>query len=206
MWSEGTGPTLSGNAADVQYTLYTCALFVTSYWAMKYTSFGHWLLDSSGASCVPGNLRHLAIGSWTHPERLAFRVMTSLGHWCLDSSGVSCIPGNMRHLAIGSWTHPASCVLGNVRHLVIGSWTHPERLAFRVMYVTWPLALGLIRIVLRSGYCVSLGHWLLDSSGASCVLGNVRHLAIGTWTHPGCRTLTGIKIARHWLHESVRGS
>ncbi|GKB79989.1 hypothetical protein Tco_0946884 [Tanacetum coccineum] len=40
---------------------------------------------------------------------------------------------------------------GNVRHLAIGSWTHPGRLAFRVRYVTWPLALGLIRNVLHSG-------------------------------------------------------
>ncbi|GKE06107.1 hypothetical protein Tco_1398125 [Tanacetum coccineum] len=39
---------------------------------------------------------------------------------------------------------------GNVRHLAIGYWTHPERLAFQVMYVTWPLALGLIWNVLRS--------------------------------------------------------
>ncbi|GKG34447.1 hypothetical protein Tco_0437143, partial [Tanacetum coccineum] len=38
-------------------------------------------------SCVPGNGRHLASGSWTHLERLAFRVRASLGHWLLDSSG-----------------------------------------------------------------------------------------------------------------------
>ncbi|GKF21053.1 hypothetical protein Tco_0069691, partial [Tanacetum coccineum] len=53
---------------------------------------------------------------------------TSLGHWLLDISGTSCVPGNVHHLAIGSWTHPG-------------------RLAFRVMYVTWPLALGLIQSV-----------------------------------------------------------
>ncbi|GKD93359.1 hypothetical protein Tco_1373196 [Tanacetum coccineum] len=52
----------------------------------------------------------------------------SLSHWLLDSFGTFCVPGNGRHLAIGSWTHP-------------------ERLAFRVMGVTWPLALGLIRSV-----------------------------------------------------------
>nr|GEU40757.1 hypothetical protein [Tanacetum cinerariifolium] len=39
-----------------------------------------------------------------------------------------------------------------------------ERLAFRKMHVTWPLALGLIRSVLPSGKCTSLGHWRLDSS------------------------------------------
>ncbi|GJU88907.1 hypothetical protein Tco_1301330 [Tanacetum coccineum] len=77
-----------------------------------------------------------------------------------------------------------SCVPGIVRYLAIGSWTHPERLAFRVLYVTWPLALGLIRNILRSGYYTSLGHWLLDSSGLSCVSGTVRYLAIGSWTHP----------------------
>nr|GEX16266.1 hypothetical protein [Tanacetum cinerariifolium] len=59
-------------------------------------------------------------------------VWASLGHWLLDSSGTSFVPGNGRHLAIGSWTHP-------------------ERLAFRVTGVTWPLSLGLIRNVLRSG-------------------------------------------------------
>ncbi|GJU88698.1 hypothetical protein Tco_1301121 [Tanacetum coccineum] len=90
---------------------------------------------------------------------------SSLGHWLLDSFGASGIPGNVRHLAIGPWTHP-------------------ERLAFREMFVTWPLALGLIRNVLRSGKCSSLGHWLLDSSETSCIPGNVRHLAIGSWTHP----------------------
>ncbi|GKE35386.1 hypothetical protein Tco_1454708, partial [Tanacetum coccineum] len=89
----------------------------------------------------------------------------SLDHWHLDSSG-------------------ASCVSGNVRHLAIGTWTHSEHLAFREMFVTWPLALGLIRSVLRSEKCLSLGHWHLDSSGASCVPGNDRHLATGTWTHP----------------------
>ncbi|GKC57550.1 hypothetical protein Tco_1085148, partial [Tanacetum coccineum] len=76
--------------------------------------------------------RHLAISFWTHPKRLAFRAMASLGHWLLDSSRTSYVPGNGRHLAIGSWTHP-------------------ECLVFWVMGVTWPLALGLIRNVLRSG-------------------------------------------------------
>ncbi|GKC21111.1 hypothetical protein Tco_1023261 [Tanacetum coccineum] len=87
----------------------------------------------------------------------------------LDSSGASCIPRNI------------------IRHLAIGTWTHPERLAFReILFVTWPLALGLIWSVLRSGkFYSSLGHWHLDSSGASCVTGNIIiHLAIGTWAHP----------------------
>ncbi|GJT09498.1 hypothetical protein Tco_0856540 [Tanacetum coccineum] len=55
-----------------------------------------------------------------------------LGHRLLDSFGASCVPGNVRHLAIGTWTHL-------------------ERLAFWVMRVTWSLALGLIRSVLRFG-------------------------------------------------------
>nr|GEW86545.1 hypothetical protein [Tanacetum cinerariifolium] len=37
-------------------------------------SLGHWLLDSSGTSCASGKMRHLAIGSLTHLERLAFWV------------------------------------------------------------------------------------------------------------------------------------
>nr|GFB97216.1 hypothetical protein [Tanacetum cinerariifolium] len=45
------------------------------------------------------------------------------------------------------------------------------------MHVTWPLALGLIQSVLCSE---KSGHWPLDSSEASCISGNVRHLAIGT--------------------------
>nr|GEX75137.1 hypothetical protein [Tanacetum cinerariifolium] len=87
-------------------------------------------------------------------------------HWHLDSSGASCVPGKARHLAIGTWTHL-------------------ERLAFREVYVAWPLALGLIRNVLRSGKCTLLGHWHLDSSGMSCISGSVCRLAIGTWTHLG---------------------
>ncbi|GJS72812.1 hypothetical protein Tco_0705653 [Tanacetum coccineum] len=141
-------------------------------------------------------VRCLATGSCTHPERLAFRVLyvtwplalglirnvlrsrycTSFSHWLLDSSGTACVPGIVRYFAIGSWTHP-------------------ERLAFRVLYVTWPLALGLIRSFLHSGYCTSLGNWLLDSSGATCIPGNVRHLAIGSWTHSECKELVGIKVA-----------
>nr|GEZ33875.1 flavone synthase II [Tanacetum cinerariifolium] len=37
----------------------------------KYSSLYHWYLDSSGASCVSKNVNHLAISTWTHPERLA---------------------------------------------------------------------------------------------------------------------------------------
>nr|GFA05151.1 hypothetical protein [Tanacetum cinerariifolium] len=120
---------------------------------------------------------HLALG----PIRdvLHFEKCSSLGHWHLDSSGTSCASGGVRHLAIGAWTHP-------------------KRLAFWEMFVTWPLALGLIwnglrsrkcsslgliRNVLCSKKCSLLGHCRLDSSGMSCALGSVRHLAIGTWTH-----------------------
>ncbi|GJY75515.1 hypothetical protein Tco_0480631 [Tanacetum coccineum] len=102
---------------------------------------------------------------------------SSLSHWHLDSSGTSCISGNVCHLAIGTWTPP-------------------EHLAFRAILVTWPLALGLIRNVLHSEKCSSLGYWHLDSSRAFCVLGNVRHLSIGTWTHPWCETPTGVKMAK----------
>nr|GEU35205.1 hypothetical protein [Tanacetum cinerariifolium] len=135
----------------------------------EYASLCHWRLDSSRASCISGNIRHLAIGAWIHPKLLAcrgmyvtwplalglirsilhFREYASLGHWRLESSGTSSISKNIRHLAIGAWAHL-------------------ERLAFQGICITWPLALGL--------------------SGASCVLGNIRHLAIGAWTHPECLT------------------
>ncbi|GJV32381.1 hypothetical protein Tco_1392781 [Tanacetum coccineum] len=59
----------------------------------------------------------------------------------------------------------ASYVRRNIRHLAIGTWTHPERLAFWGIFVTWPLALGLIRSILHSEKYSSLGHWRLDSSG-----------------------------------------
>ncbi|GJV97447.1 hypothetical protein Tco_1549024 [Tanacetum coccineum] len=132
----------------------------------KCSSVGHWHLDSSGTSCAPRDVLHLAISTWTHLERLAVREMfvtwplalgliryvlrsrrcSSLVHWCLDSSSTSFAPGNVRHLAIGAWTHP-------------------ERLALWEMFVTWPLALGLIWNVLSPGRCSSLGRWHLDSSG-----------------------------------------
>nr|GEV72908.1 hypothetical protein [Tanacetum cinerariifolium] len=111
MWPEGIGPTLSANAADAN--------------------------SAKSVACTEAS----------NVLVLFFR-RTSLGRWHLDSS-------------------EESCVLGNVRHLAIGTWTHSERLAFWEMYVTWPLALGLIRSVLRSGKCTSLG--------ASCIPQNVRH-------------------------------
>ncbi|GKB50136.1 hypothetical protein Tco_0900889 [Tanacetum coccineum] len=164
-------------------------MFVTWPWAFgiirnvlrsgKYLSLGHWYLDSSGASCVPGNTRHLAIGTWTHPERLAFwemfvtwslalglirsvlhsRQYSSLGHWHIDSSGTSCISRNVRHLAIGTWSHP-------------------KRLAFREMFVTWPLALGLIHDVRHlSG--------VLPTSDPACLGPPLCWLcSFGTYTHP----------------------
>nr|GEV60841.1 hypothetical protein [Tanacetum cinerariifolium] len=105
MWSEGTEPTLSGNAG--LYVTWPLALgLIRSILRFEeYTSLGHWPLDSSGASCVPGNICHLAIGAWTYPERLHSGEFTSLGHWRLDSSGASCIPRNIRNLAIGAWTY-----------------------------------------------------------------------------------------------------
>ncbi|GKE69968.1 hypothetical protein Tco_1528040, partial [Tanacetum coccineum] len=96
----------------------------------------------------------------------AFGKCSSLRHWRLDSSRTSCISKNVCHLAIGAWTH-----LGH--------------LSFKEMFVTWPLALGLIWDVLRPKKCSSLGHWSLDSSGTSCILGDFHHLAIGAWTHLG---------------------
>nr|GEW32558.1 hypothetical protein [Tanacetum cinerariifolium] len=57
------------------------------------------------------------------------------------------------------------------------------------------LLLGDLQDMWRKGKCASLGHWLLDSSGASCVSGNVRHLTIGSWTHLKSLVLAGIQIA-----------
>ncbi|GKD81241.1 hypothetical protein Tco_1348080 [Tanacetum coccineum] len=113
----------------------------------KCSSLGHWHLDSFGTFFILGDVRYLAIGAWTHPGRLTSRC-SSLGHWRLDSSGTSCVPGDVRHLDIGSWTH-----LG--------------RLAFREMFVTWPLAIGLIRGSEHlSGYKWHR-HWLHESAQGS---------------------------------------
>ncbi|GKA95097.1 hypothetical protein Tco_0817135 [Tanacetum coccineum] len=94
MWPEGIGPTLSGNAAGAS----------TTADASNNTDASD--VAEAQKSCAPGNRCHLAIGSWTHPECLAFRVMASLGQWLLNSSGTSCAPSKGRHMAIGSWTHP----------------------------------------------------------------------------------------------------
>ncbi|GKB13499.1 hypothetical protein Tco_0847422 [Tanacetum coccineum] len=78
MWPKGTGPTLSGNAAGASTTADASNTVDASDDVLhsgQCVSLGHWLLDSSETSCVPGNGCHLASGSWTHPERLAFRVM-----------------------------------------------------------------------------------------------------------------------------------
>ncbi|GJT41908.1 hypothetical protein Tco_0941773 [Tanacetum coccineum] len=76
-------------------------------------------------------------------------------------------------------------IQGNiVHHFAIGTWTHPERIAFREIFVAWPLALALIQRVLHFEKYLSLSHWRLDLSGAYCISRNIRHLAIGAWTHP----------------------
>ncbi|GKD51906.1 hypothetical protein Tco_1280882 [Tanacetum coccineum] len=107
MWPEGTGPTLSGNAEGASTTTDASNIADASD------------VVEAQTSCALGNGCHLAIGSWTHPERLAFQVM-----------GVT-------------WPVAFGLIL-NVLHSS-GSWTHPERLALWVRGVTWPLALGLIR-------------------------------------------------------------
>nr|GEW95236.1 hypothetical protein [Tanacetum cinerariifolium] len=157
MWPEGTGPTLSGNVADapqlVEGITHVHILFL-------------WLSGANGFGCKLTLLCYFlviyafdfvpeAYVSWTLALGLIRSALRSgkctlLGHWHLDSSEASCVPGNVRHLAF--------C-----------AWTYPERLVLREMYVTWPLALGLIQSVLRSG--------------------NVRYLAIDTWTHPECLAL-----------------
>ncbi|GJS87463.1 hypothetical protein Tco_0770099 [Tanacetum coccineum] len=77
MWPEGTSPTLSGNAVGASTTADASNTADASdvAEAQQWVSLGHWLLDSSGTSCVLGNGRHLASGSWTHLKRLAFRVI-----------------------------------------------------------------------------------------------------------------------------------
>ncbi|GJU79519.1 hypothetical protein Tco_1281884 [Tanacetum coccineum] len=120
MWPEGTGATLSSNAAgagDVQQN----------------TSLSYWLLDLSGASFAPGKVRHLAISSWTHQEHLLLWVKYVTWPLALGlirsifCSGASFAPCKVHHLAIGSWAHSKRLALRDrVRHLAIGSWTHPE--------------------------------------------------------------------------------
>ncbi|GKD26562.1 hypothetical protein Tco_1232776, partial [Tanacetum coccineum] len=147
MWPKGEGPTV--------FFIYTLA-FGHVTWPLAlgfiqsvlrsgkyYSSLGHWHLDSSGALAfwevlfVTCPLALGLIGSVLHSGK----YYSLLGHWHLDSSGASCVPGSI------------------IRHLAIGTWTYPERLAFQeILFVTWPLAIGLIRSVLRSGkYYLSLG-------------------------------------------------
>nr|GEW58701.1 hypothetical protein [Tanacetum cinerariifolium] len=137
-------------------------------------SFSHLLLE-----CISS----LTAVTWTFALGHILNVLcfgehfSPLGHWHLDSSGGSCVPRDIFCL------------------LAIGTWTHPERLAFReIFFVSWPLALGLIQIVLRfEGYFSSHGQWHLDSSEASCISGDIFCLfAIGTWTHPECLTFQEI--------------
>ncbi|GKA76585.1 hypothetical protein Tco_0783046, partial [Tanacetum coccineum] len=105
-----------------------------------------------------------------------------------------------------SYSSRTSCALRNVRHLAIGAWTHPARLALREMFTTWPLALGLIRHVLRSGKCSLLGHWRLNLSRTSCAPGDVHHLAIGAWTHPERLTLREMFITWPLALRLIRGN
>ncbi|GJW96350.1 hypothetical protein Tco_0178158 [Tanacetum coccineum] len=138
--------------------------------------------------------RRMLRQSWPLPPTMIqnaklplWRFCSSLGYWLLDSSEAACIPGNVRHLAIGAWTHPA-------------------RLALREMFTTWPLALGLIRHVLRSGKCSLLGHWRLNLSRTSCAPGDVHHLAIGAWTHPERLTLREMFITWPLALRLIRGN
>nr|GEU60076.1 hypothetical protein [Tanacetum cinerariifolium] len=61
-------------------------------------------------------------------------------------------------------------VLGKVRRLAIGSWTHPRRPALWIRCVTWPLALGLIQNVLRSGVRRSMFRHSSSSFSSSLVI------------------------------------
>ncbi|GKC01107.1 hypothetical protein Tco_0987243 [Tanacetum coccineum] len=140
-----------------------------------YSSLGHWHLDSSGASCVPRNIRHLTIGTWTHPECLAFQELLFVT-WPLALGLIQSVLRFGKYASLNHWhldSFGGSCVSGNIRHLAIGTWTHPERLASReLLFVTWPLTLGLIRVVLPPrNYYSSLGHWHLDSSGVGNTIG-----------------------------------
>ncbi|GKB17368.1 hypothetical protein Tco_0851291 [Tanacetum coccineum] len=143
MWPEGTGPTLSGNAAGASTTADASntagkgsiyhGFFRLLWFAICLLPFCFlviYVIGPSGflqKSDVPGSGRHLAIGSWTHLEGLAFQ-WASLGHWLLDSSGMSCIPGSGHHLTIGSWDHMEKVLRSRVWAL-LGHWLlvlHPE--------------------------------------------------------------------------------
>nr|GEX46874.1 hypothetical protein [Tanacetum cinerariifolium] len=122
------------------------------YMAGSYWAHSKGALNSSGASCVSGNVRHLAIGTWSHPERLVFWVMCVTWPLALGlirsvfAYRLMCVTFPLAFRLIRSVLRfGASCVPSNVCHLSIGAWTHPERLALQVTYVAWPLVLGLIR-------------------------------------------------------------
>nr|GEV95543.1 hypothetical protein [Tanacetum cinerariifolium] len=123
--------------------------------------------------------------SYLYVEKLAESFCLSLGDlqymWPEGANGFGCKLIFLCSLLI---VYTFWLCSGDMRHLAIGTWTHPKRLVFHKMYVTWPLALGVIWSVLRFRKCTSLGHWHLDKSGASCFSRNVCQLAIGTWTHP----------------------
>nr|GEV99712.1 hypothetical protein [Tanacetum cinerariifolium] len=123
-WSEGVKLSICGEA----YEVLPSALGRPSEHVAerKRASLGHWHLDSSGASCAPGNMHHLAIGTWTHPERLVLWEMYVT--WPLALGLIQIV------LHSRKW-----------RYLAIDTWTHRKRLALWEMCVTWPLALGLIR-------------------------------------------------------------
>nr|GEY85451.1 hypothetical protein [Tanacetum cinerariifolium] len=86
------------------------------------------------ASTLKGDLERLTV-DLSHAEIIrhnyVWRLLPTVFQWLLSSDEYK--------------KSLASCVSGNIRHLAIGAWTHPKHLAFRVIYVTWPLALGLIR-------------------------------------------------------------
>nr|GEV11835.1 hypothetical protein [Tanacetum cinerariifolium] len=100
-------------------------------------------------------------------EAGAFRLPSlTMTHYTMTPLCLSLIPFSTRVTHMWrSWLSPfgflwgiyrnvvgrTSCTPGNMRHLAIGSWTHPECLAFRVMCITRPLALGLVWNVLRFG-------------------------------------------------------
>ncbi|GJW79436.1 hypothetical protein Tco_0143411 [Tanacetum coccineum] len=142
-WSEGAKAACSeeeakaflATATDYDPAYKTTFMFEFGFLCNKSYPMVEKLVDPSGFFRVHASLytcMFLCV-AWPLAHGLIRRVLhfgycKSLGHWLLDSSETSCVTGIARHLAIGSWTHP-------------------ERLAFRVLYVTWLLALGLIQSV-----------------------------------------------------------
>nr|GEV01498.1 hypothetical protein [Tanacetum cinerariifolium] len=144
-WLEGEGPTVGSSAANEEFVSFLIfvigeTLFITWPLALgfiwdilrfgKHSSLGHWRLDSSGTYCIPKIFVTWPLALGLIRNVLRFEKHSSLGHWRLDSSGTYYVSGNIRHLAIGAWTHP-------------------ECTEFREIFIIWPLALGLIRNVLR---------------------------------------------------------